>query len=201
MDHVSHLVLTYGYLLIFALVFFDQVAVSIPSPPFVTAMGVLSASGQFSIWAAFGVIFAAAFLADCFWFRVGLGTDAISCRSQRFKRWNERLAKAVNIVRRGILGPMLTVKFSLLPSALVPFAAGLTRLSGNRFLYIAAIGNAIFTAAYLIGGFIAGYAVLKFFGHRGALLATVGCCLLLILPAGVQWCSKHRLSFSRRIVS
>jgi membrane protein DedA with SNARE-associated domain len=46
MDHVSHLVLTYGYVLIFALVFLDQAAVSIPSPPFVTAMGVLSASGR-----------------------------------------------------------------------------------------------------------------------------------------------------------
>ena len=60
MEYVLHVALKHGYLLIFALVLLDQAAVSIPSPPFVTAMGVLASRGRFNIWLAFVVVFSAA---------------------------------------------------------------------------------------------------------------------------------------------
>jgi len=75
MDHVSHLVTTYGYVLVFMVVFLDQAAISIPSPPFVTAMGVLASSGRFNIWSAFVVVLVAALVADCLWSRIGLSTS------------------------------------------------------------------------------------------------------------------------------
>jgi undecaprenyl-diphosphatase len=185
MDYVSHIVTTHGYVLIFILVFLDQAAVSIPSPPFVTAMGVLASRGRFNIWFAFLVVLAAAMVADCLWFRIGLSTLRLH-RPIHSKRWNEHIPKIANLVRRGVVGAILSVKFSLLPSALVPFAAGSTRLPAQQFLYMVAVGNLAWTVAFLIGGFTAGYAVLTFFGHRGVLNVTLACCLCLILPAALH---------------
>jgi undecaprenyl-diphosphatase len=185
MDHVSHLVTTYGYVLIFILVFLDQAAISIPSPPFVAVMGVLASSGRFNIWFAFVVVLAAAMVADCLWFRIGLSTSRLH-RPLRSNQWSEHFPKIANLVRRGVVGAILTVKFSLLPSALVPFAAGSTRLPARQFLYMAAVGNLAWTVAFLIGGFTAGYAILTLLGHRGVLNATLACCLSLILPSALH---------------
>lgn len=193
MEHVSHLVVTHGYLLIFALVFLDQAAVSIPSPPFVTAMGVLASNGRFNIGLAFVVVFAAAFVADCLWFRIGLSASSRFCTPARFRHWNEQFPKLVNLVRRGAVGAILSVKFSLLPSALVPLAAGTARLTTGRFLYMATTGNLAWTAGYLMGGFTAGYAIMNVLGRRSVLVAaTVACCLLLLLPSALQWGFKRQ---------
>jgi membrane protein DedA with SNARE-associated domain len=190
MDHVFHLVVTYGYVLIFILVFLDHAAVSVPSPPFVTAMGVLASSGRFDICSAFVVVLVAAFLADCLWFRVGLSAAGGFLGLLRSRHWNEHFPKIVSLVRRGVLVAILSVKFSLLPSALVPFAAGSTRLTTRRFLCMAAVGNLAWTAVYLMGGFTAGHAVMNVMGRRSVLIgATLAGCLLLVLPAALQWMS------------
>ena len=188
MDHVFHLVVTYGYVLVFILVFLDHAAVSVPSPPFVTAMGALASSGRFDICSAFVVVLVAAFVADCLWFRIGLSAGGSFFGLLRSRHLNEQLPKIVSLVRRGVLVAILSVKFSLLPSALVPFAAGSTRLIMRHFLCMAAVGNCAWTAVYLMGGFTAGHAVMNLVGRRSVLIgATLACCLLLVLPAALQW--------------
>jgi membrane protein DedA with SNARE-associated domain len=193
MEHISDLVLTYGYALVFALVFLDQAAVSIPSPPFVTAMGVLASNGRFNISLAFIVVFGSAFIADCVWFRIGRSATNKSFKPLRFLHWNEYFPNVVHSVRRGVIGAILSVKFSLLPSALVPLAAGLARLTTRRFLFMAGVGNLAWTSAYLIGGFTAGYPVMNVLSRTSVLIAaTVVCCLVLILPTTLRWCFKRR---------
>ena len=198
MEYISHLVLAYGYLLIFALVFLDQSAVSIPSPPFVTAMGVLASSGRFNICVAFPVVFAAAFVADCLWFRIGLYVIGHSGRAGSRHR-NTRSPNISNFIKRGLLGAILSVKFSLLPSAVVPFAAGSSRLGACRFVYMAALGNLAWTAAYLMGGFTAGYAIMDVLARRNVLIITsLASCLFLLALFGVQWGLGHRRRHTSR---
>jgi membrane protein DedA with SNARE-associated domain len=154
-------------------------------------MGVLASSGRFNICFAFAVVFGAALLADCLWFRVGLSAANGWFRRLCSTHWNERFPKIAGLVCRGLLGTIFTAKFSLLPSALVPLAAGSTRLSARRFLYTAAVGNGAFTVVYLVGGFAAGYASMSVLGHGSVLVAaTLACCLLMVLPAAIQ-CVKR----------
>jgi membrane protein DedA with SNARE-associated domain len=180
------LALTYGYLLIFAVVFLEQAAPSIPSPPFVTAMGVFASRGSFNISLAFVVVFSAAFVADCLWFRI----DCLPRTGPLDRRAPGILTSSffmiVNLDRRGVLGAILSVKFSLLPSAMVPLAAGSTRLTTRRFLYMAGVGNLAWTAAYLIGGFHAGYAITNVLGCKGLLVLVTLCGLLLVLPSALR---------------
>jgi membrane protein DedA with SNARE-associated domain len=198
MEHVLQVVLKHGYLLIFALVLLDQAAVSIPSPPFVTAMGVLASRGRFNIWLAFAVVFSAAFLADWLWFRIGLSVRKSLSGRARSRHWIDRFPKIVSPAHWGLPGAVLGVKFSLLPSALVPLTAGSTGLTTRRFVFLAAIGNSAWATAYLVGGFIAGCAIINSLGRGGAVLIVVSfalCLLPIVLsvhPHGFK--SRHRVS-------
>lgn len=155
-------------------------------------MGVLASSGRFNISFAFAVVFAAALLADCLWFHVGLSAANGCSRRLCGKPWNERFPKMASFVCRGLLGAIFIAKFSLLPSALVPLAAGSTQLSARRFLYMAALGNRAFTVVYLVGGSAAAYASVNVLGHGSVLTAaTLACCLLMVLPAAIEWASAQ----------
>jgi membrane protein DedA with SNARE-associated domain len=192
MEHISHLVLTYGYALIFILVFLDQAAVSIPSPPFVAALGALASRGRFNIFFAFAIVFAAGFAADYAWFRFGASAAGRVSHSARYRRWSGKFPHVFNLVRRGAIGAALSVKFSLIPSAFVPLAAGSIRLTMRQFLPMAAAGNLAWTAAFLLGGFTAGHAIIGVFSHTGIVIAaTAGFCLLFIFPAAARWATPY----------
>jgi membrane protein DedA with SNARE-associated domain len=198
MEQILHLVMTYGYLLIFALVFLDQAAVSIPSPPFVTALGVLASRGRFSIGLAFVVVFAAAFVADCMWFRIGRYATRNSFRLAGLRHRCDRFPQIVKLFGGEILGAIITAKFSLLPSALVPLAAGSSRLAARRFLYVASAANLAWTAAYLMGGFTAGYAIIDVLGRSSVLIvASLASCLPFAILFVLNWKLKRRNTFAQ----
>jgi membrane protein DedA with SNARE-associated domain len=195
MEHVLHLVLDHGYVLIFVLVLFDQAAVSIPSPPFVTAMGVLASRGHFNILIAFAVVFCAAFTADWLWFRIGSSARSHLSRQVCPRHWLNRFQEIVTGTHRGIPGAILGVKFSLLPSALVPLTAGSSGLTTRRFVCMAAFGNLAWTTAYLIGGFVAGYAIMNVLSRRTVLIfVSLGSCVLPTVFSLLHFAfeSRHR---------
>jgi len=180
---------TYGYLLVFVVVFLDQAAISIPSPPFVTAIGILASGGRFNLFTAFLVVMAAGLLADCLWFRIGGRTANGFLKRFRSRLWDKHFPKAAKLVSRSLPQSMLTVKFSLLPSALAPLAAGTTQLPAHKFVYTAVAANLAWTGVFMIGGFTAGEVCLKIIGNSGAAIATVLCCSMLFVPPAIRWIS------------
>jgi membrane protein DedA with SNARE-associated domain len=190
MDHVSNLIIIHGYVLIFAVVFLDQAAISMPSPPFVTAMGALASTGRFNIWSAFIIVFVAALLSDYMWFRIGLSIASRPHKVACSKQWTEQqFPKIRNLLRRGVLAAIVTVKFSLVPSALVPLAIGSAGVTTRRFIYSAAVSNLTWTAAYLIAGFAGGYAIVNLLCARTVL---VTCTLVFALLLTIYGFRKFR---------
>jgi membrane protein DedA with SNARE-associated domain len=188
MEHLLHVVLKHGYVLIFIVVLLDQAAVSIPSPPFVTGMGVLASSGRFNIYVAFAVVFTAAFIADWLWFRIGASVGRSLYERRRSRHWNEKSSRIACFTGRGMFGAVLGVKFSLLPSLLVPLASGSTGSPTRRFLYNAACGNLAWTGAYLLGGFIAGYSVMNTMSHTSVVvIASLSSFLIPVILSVFHW--------------
>jgi membrane protein DedA with SNARE-associated domain len=199
MDDVANIVLVHGYLLVFAIVFLDQAAVSIPSPPFVAAMGALASAGRFNIWLAFIVVLVAAFLADYLWFRIGLSAAHGPFKPACFRHWDQNFPRVGNLIQRGVLGAIVGVKFSLIPSALVPFAVASTGITKRRFLYVAVLSNLTWTSAYLIGGFTGGHAIINLLGRSWVLItAAIAYCLLLIAAFGAPLVSRHCRAYSSK---
>ena len=155
MTHAFSLVTSYGYVIVFFAVFLDQAIISVPSPPFITAIGALSARGHFNLWLALLVVFGAAFLSDSLWYAMGqFQRNRLTSKLVRAKHFGTKAAPIAKLLARGMLGGLLSVKFSLFPSSIVPFFAGSTRFSLRRFLLFQALANLVWGSIFLFGGFL-----------------------------------------------
>ena len=67
----THILITYGYLLLFAWVLVEQCGIPLPATPILLAAGALSAEGQLSFALALLAGVAAAITADSTWFLIG----------------------------------------------------------------------------------------------------------------------------------
>ena len=77
----THILLIYGYLLLFAWVLVEQFGIPLPATPVLLAAGALSAEHQFSFPSRSLVGVAASLIADSTWFLVGRSTATTSCAS------------------------------------------------------------------------------------------------------------------------
>jgi membrane protein DedA with SNARE-associated domain len=71
MELPTHILITYGYLLLFAWVMIEQLGVPLPATPVLLAAGALSAEHQISFPLALLCGVCASLVADCTWFLVG----------------------------------------------------------------------------------------------------------------------------------
>ncbi len=71
MELPTHILLTYGYVLLFAWVLVEQMGIPLPATPILLAAGALSAENELSFPLAFLAALAAALMADSGWFLVG----------------------------------------------------------------------------------------------------------------------------------
>ncbi len=71
MELPTHILLTYGYLLLFAWVLVEQLGIPLPATPMLLAAGALTAQHEFSFPLAFLAGLAAALAADSTWFHIG----------------------------------------------------------------------------------------------------------------------------------
>src|SRR5215469_2373536 len=84
MQLFTHLIESYGLLLIFAVVLLDEIGLPIPSLPALVAAGAIAHNGHFSLPAVIAAALAGALLADIIWYWAGLRFGrrilAILCR-------------------------------------------------------------------------------------------------------------------------
>ena len=157
----TQILITYGYLLVFAWVLIEQLGVPLPATPVLLAAGALSAQRQLSFPAALGAGVIACLIADSTWFFIG-------------KRYGRRV---LGLICRLSLEPTTCVKrtqlsfgrrraTTLLLGKFVPGLASLTSpIAGQngmpyvQFLLLDSLGSAIWVGALLAGGRIFGDAL------------------------------------------
>ncbi len=84
MQEITHLIETYGLLLIFAVVLLDEIGLPVPSLPALVAAGAVARNGHFPLPAVIGAALGGALVADTIWYwaasRFGRRILAILCR-------------------------------------------------------------------------------------------------------------------------
>lgn len=84
MQELTHLIESYGLLLIFAVVLLDEIGLPVPSLPALVAAGAVARNGHFPLPAVIGAALAGALLADTIWYwaarHFGRRILAILCR-------------------------------------------------------------------------------------------------------------------------
>jgi membrane protein DedA with SNARE-associated domain/rhodanese-related sulfurtransferase len=184
----THILVTYGYALLFTWVLIEQLGVPLPATPVLLAAGALSAERQLSLPLAFAFGFSACLLSDATWFVIG-------------RRYGHHV---LNLLCRMSLEPTICVRRTQLQLGrrrratllFAKFVPGLAMLSAPvagqsgmafpEFIVFDAAGSAIWIATLLAAGRIFGDALerdptlLSLVGRfSGALLA--GAILAILL--------------------
>jgi len=154
MELPIHVLLVYGYLLLFVWVLVEQFGIPLPATPVLLAAGALSAEGQirFSIALIAGVV--ACLVADSVWFMVGrryghlvlrilckLSLEPTTCVRRTRDTFSRRNALT-----------LMTAKFVPGLATLAPPVAGENGMGYGAFLFFDGIGSALWVGALLAGG-------------------------------------------------
>jgi membrane protein DedA with SNARE-associated domain/rhodanese-related sulfurtransferase len=150
----THILLMYGYLLLFAWVLVEQFGIPLPATPVLLAAGALSAQGQISFSAALLVGVIAALAADSTWFligrRYGHHVLRILCKLSLEPTTCVRKTQDSFGRRRGVT--LMIAKFVPGLATLAPPVAGENGMSFGAFLFFDAIGATLWIGVILTIG-------------------------------------------------
>jgi membrane protein DedA with SNARE-associated domain/rhodanese-related sulfurtransferase len=154
MNEVLHFTAHYGLLLLFVVVFIEQLGAPLPSPPFLLAAGGLAGAGKMNPVLALLLATLASLLADSIWFYLG------RARGSRILRLLCRISiepdtcvlRTENVfVRYGMRG-IVFAKFIPGLGTVMPSLAGMYGVSLHRFLTFDGLGAMLYAGGFLLLG-------------------------------------------------
>jgi len=154
MELPTHVLLVYGYILLFAWVLIEQFGVPLPATPVLLAAGALSAEGQLSFGAALMVGIAASLLADSTWFLVGrkYGHHVLRILCRLSLEPTTCVRRTQDSFGRRRAATLMIAKFVPGLATLAPPVAGENGMGFGTFLFFDGIGSALWVGALLAAG-------------------------------------------------
>ncbi|MGA3009131.1 MAG: VTT domain-containing protein [Terracidiphilus sp.] len=150
----EHILLTYGYLLLFAWVLVEQLGIPLPATPVLLAAGALSAENEISFPLALMAALVGSLMADSSWFLVGRRYGhyvmRFLCKLSLEPTACVRRTQAAFGRRRGVT--LLFAKFVPGLSLLAAPVAGQNGMSFGSFLFFDVIGVTLWVGALLTAG-------------------------------------------------
>jgi len=156
MNEILTFTARYGLLLLFAVVFIEQLGAPLPSPPFLLAAGGLAGIGKMNPVLALLLATLASLLADSIWFYLG------RARGSRILRLLCRISiepdtcvlRTENVfVRYGMRG-VVFAKFIPGLGTVMPSLAGMYGVSIGRFVAFDGLGALLYAGCFLLLGFL-----------------------------------------------
>jgi membrane protein DedA with SNARE-associated domain/rhodanese-related sulfurtransferase len=154
MELPTHILLTYGYLLLFTWVLVEQLGIPLPSTPVMLAAGALTVDGHLSLTLAFLAGLVACMIADSVWFWIGkrygrfvlrilckLSLEPTTC----VRRTQESFGR-----RRGTM--LMFAKFVPALATLAPPVAGENGMQYGAFLFFDTVGGSLWVMTILLVG-------------------------------------------------
>jgi len=154
MELSTHVLLAYGYLLLFAWVLIEQFGIPLPATPVLMAAGALSAQGQLSFSFALVIGIAASLLADSAWFLVGrrYGHHVLRILCKLSLEPTTCVRRTQNSFGRRRAATLVIAKFIPGLATLAPPVAGENGMGFGTFLLFDGIGSALWVGALLTAG-------------------------------------------------
>jgi membrane protein DedA with SNARE-associated domain/rhodanese-related sulfurtransferase len=161
MELPTHILMTYGYLLLFAWVLVEQLGVPLPATPVLMAAGALTAQHDLNFTLALAAGVVASIIADTTWFMVGrnYGHHVLRLLCKMSLEPTICVRKTQNSYgRRGNL-TLLFAKFVPGLATVAPPVAGQNGMALGRFLFFDGMGAVLWVGAMLAGGRLFGDAL------------------------------------------
>ena len=150
----THILLVYGYLLLFAWVLVEQLGIPLPAAPVLLAAGALSAQNELSFPLALLAGLAAALIADSAWFLVGRRYGHVVLRTLCKLSMEPTICvrRTQDAFFRRRRATLVTAKFIPGLATLAPAVAGQNRMGFGAFLFFDAIGSTLWLTTLLVAG-------------------------------------------------
>ena len=193
----THILLTYGYLLLFCWVLVEQFGIPLPATPVLLAAGALSARQDLNFSAALGLGTLACLVADVVWFFVGRRFGHIVLRV--LCRLSLEPTACVQRTRSSFAsGPFTLLYAKFIPglATLAPPVAGQSGIPFFTFFFYDLLGSALWVGTLLLGGRIFADALQR----DPSLLAWVGRFSGVLLLLGIVGFFIARLVRRRRLI-
>jgi membrane protein DedA with SNARE-associated domain/rhodanese-related sulfurtransferase len=184
----THILITYGYLLLYAWVLVEQFGIPLPATPILLAAGALSSEGQISFPMALLAGVAAALTADVSWFMIGRRYGhhvlRILCKLSMEPTICVRRTQDSFGRRREVT--LMIAKFVPGLATLAPPVAGQNGMGIGRFLLFDGIGATAWVGALLLVGRLFGDALkrdpslLNWAGRFSGALLVVGILIFFV---------------------
>ena len=154
MELPTHILLVYGYLLLFAWVLVEQFGIPLPATPVLLAAGALSAQHELSFPLAFAACVAASLVADTSWFLIGrrYGHHVLRILCKLSLEPTVCVRKTQDSFGRRREVTLMIAKFVPGLATLAPPVAGQNGMSLGRFLLFDGIGATLWIGALLTAG-------------------------------------------------
>jgi membrane protein DedA with SNARE-associated domain/rhodanese-related sulfurtransferase len=158
-----HILLVYGYFLLFAWVLVEQLGIPLPATPVLLAAGALSADQKVSFAVALVAGIAACLISDSTWYFIGrrFGHHVLRLLCKLSMEPTICVRKTQNSIGRGRGITLLYAKFIPGVSTLAAPVAGQNGMSYGSFLLFDGIGALLWTSALLFAGRLFGDALKK----------------------------------------
>jgi membrane protein DedA with SNARE-associated domain/rhodanese-related sulfurtransferase len=150
----EHILLIYGYLLLFLWVLVEQFGIPLPATPVLLAAGALSAEHELSFSLALLASVAAALIADCVWFQVGrsYGHHVLRILCKLSLEPTICVRRTQNSFGRRRDLTLVIAKFVPGLATLAPPVAGQNGMPFGRFLFFDTIGATLWIGTLLVAG-------------------------------------------------
>jgi membrane protein DedA with SNARE-associated domain/rhodanese-related sulfurtransferase len=154
MELPTHILLVYGYVLLFAWVLVEQFGIPLPATPVLLAAGALSAEHQLSFALAFGASLAGSLVADASWFFIGrrYGHHVLRILCKLSMEPTICVRKTQDSFGRRREVTLMIAKFVPGLATLAPPVAGENGMGFGRFLFFDGIGASLWVGALLLAG-------------------------------------------------
>jgi membrane protein DedA with SNARE-associated domain/rhodanese-related sulfurtransferase len=189
MDQILDNLARHGALILFAIIFVEQMGLPVPGVPFLMAAGVLAGAGKMNIVTLLAVTTVASLLADTVWFYLGRkrGTKILKLLCRISLEPDSCVRRTEDVFTKYGMKAVLGGKFVPGVGIVAPPLAGVFGVSLPRFLVYDGIASLLYTGCFLLIGFFFSNQlapVLEALGRMGRWAAVV---ILLSLAIYILW--------------
>jgi membrane protein DedA with SNARE-associated domain/rhodanese-related sulfurtransferase len=155
MSQTSQFLINHGLPLVFAAVFLEQLGLPLPALPWLLAAGALSATGQFNLALGLAATVLACLVADALWFYLGRyrGNQVLRLLCRISLEPDSCVRRTQDVFTKYGLRAVLIAKFVPGISTVAPPLAGMHGIGVARFLFVDAVGSALYAGSLLACGF------------------------------------------------
>ncbi|HXI72621.1 MAG TPA: DedA family protein/thiosulfate sulfurtransferase GlpE [Verrucomicrobiae bacterium] len=197
MNETIEFLVRHGAMVLFAVVFVEQVGVPLPAAPWLLAAGASVGSGKMNWAVALCAATVGSLLADLIWFYLGRyrGQQVLSLLCRISLEPDSCVRRTQNLYTRYKMRGVVLAKFIPGLSTLAPPLAGNSGASTLRFLFFDGLGSLLYGGSFIVLGVLFSHQLeqiinaLAGLGH-GALGVVVG---LAALYVGYKYFQRQRL--------